>query len=731
MHRGMSRLTGFYFLLGCFVSSVVAAAGEKLPLLTTVREVRALSHEESARGYPVKLRGVVTYHEPGWYLTFLQDETGGIYIRAFSSTVNAGDRVEVDGISAAGDLGRIVTGGLYRDADVRVLGAGSYPDPIEVAGEIDHVRHDAQWISVSGEVSGVREANGRFLIEVMRGEEPMTLAIPAGTRLGSPPGHLKGLRVTARGVFGLRGLAGDDPHDWLFLPSLEEIQIDPEALEGLYATPVQAGLEVFLGFMTNTGARNHIQGQVRLQVPGVGFFLSIESNGPWANVWVASSQPGTLRPGDIAQAVGRAERVEGSLVLRDAVFRSTGKGNAEVPLRLQSGGAPGSGDHGALVTIRATVMEHQRGAMEDLWVLDDGNVVFQARLPNEGTARDGFLLQKDTVVEVTGVVLLRPLNGSGAGPGQPGFQLQLRSDADLVVVRLPPWWTQERIRTALAVVSAVLLLAFVWALVLNRKNRDLARQVRARKEAEAALLLAHERLSRRAKRRTSELREEISARNVAEGVLEERSRLARELHDNLAQALAGIGLQLEAAARGSERAPEAVPRHLELARRLVRETQGEIRSSVWNLRSQVLEENDLPGALEIVTRQAAQGSGLPITVEVSGRVVRLPELVESNLLRLGQEAVANARKHARATDIRVELEYSQVDALLRISDDGVGFDPGLGAAPAGGHFGLLGMRERVKRIGGQLQLSSSPGAGTVIEVRVALTQPATPLAPSV
>ena len=724
MQTLMSRLIGLCFFLGLFVFPAAAKDGEKLPLLTTVREVRVLSPVEAAKGYPVKLTGVVTYHESGWFLTFLQDETGGIFIRAFGTTVRAGDKVEISGISAAGSFGRIVVGGPERDVETRVIGAATYPQPVEVAGKIDHIRHDARWISVSGEVSGVREANGRFLIELMRGEEALTLAIPVGTQSGAPPLHLEGLRVTAQGVFGLMERQ-EKPQEWLFLPSLEQIRIDPESLEKLYATPVQPGVEIFLGSMTNTGARSHVHGQVRMQIPGLGFFLTVDSDARWANVWVASSQAGTLRPGEMAQAVGRPERVEGGLVLRDAVFRRTGEGTAEVPRRMRPGDAPGSAGHGTLVTLTATVVKHQRGAMEDLWVLDDGSVVFQAHLPADAVQQDGPLLEKDTVVEATGVLLLRPLIGTGAGAAQAGFLLQLRSEADLVVVKLPPWWTQQRIRAALAVVSAVLVLAFIWALILNRKNRDLARQVMAREEAEAALRLAHERLSRRAKRRKSELREEISARNVAEGVLEERSRLARELHDNLAQALAGIGLQLEAAVRGSERAPEAVPQHLELARRLVRETQGEIRSSVWNLRSQVLEENDLPGALEIVTRQAAQGSGLPITVEVSGRVVRLPELVESNFLRLGQEAVANAIKHARATDIRVELEYSEEDALLRVTDDGVGFDPKLVAAPAYGHFGLLGMRERVKRIGGQLQISSAPGAGTVIEVRLALTPPIT------
>jgi signal transduction histidine kinase len=178
-------------------------------------------------------------------------------------------------------------------------------------------------------------------------------------------------------------------------------------------------------------------------------------------------------------------------------------------------------------------------------------------------------------------------------------------------------------------------------------------------------------------------------------------------------------VQLETVAKLQSVSMEVARQHLDRARILVRSSLAEARRTVWALRSQALEESDLAGALQAV---AAQLSGeTEIAVEVSGRRRRLPMEVENNLLRIGQEALANAVRHAHARQVRVEIGFGEGVVRLRVSDDGRGFDVERAAQAVSGHFGLAGIRERVHHLGGELSLLSRSGGGAevVVEVPVA------------
>jgi len=204
-------------------------------------------------------------------------------------------------------------------------------------------------------------------------------------------------------------------------------------------------------------------------------------------------------------------------------------------------------------------------------------------------------------------------------------------------------------------------------------------------------------------------------------VLEERGRLAREIHDTLAQGFVGIASQLDAVIMRMNGDMDVARQHLELARRMAQHSLTEARRSVMNLRTTALEEDDLPAALARSARQWVAGSSVQVQVEVSGAQRKLPEETEQDLLRIAQEAVANALKHARPRQIRVELQMETRRLLLRVKDDGQGFEPATAFSVIGGHFGILGMRERAERLGGELNLSSSPGTGTQVEVRVPIS----------
>jgi two-component system, NarL family, sensor kinase len=203
----------------------------------------------------------------------------------------------------------------------------------------------------------------------------------------------------------------------------------------------------------------------------------------------------------------------------------------------------------------------------------------------------------------------------------------------------------------------------------------------------------------------------------AASILEERNRMAREIHDTLAQAFTGILAQVGAANQVLTDDLEATQAHLDLIKELARTGLTEARRSVIALRPQLLEEGSLQSALHrLVTQIRAAANDTTFYYEVEGTAYALPTEVESNLLRIGQEALTNAIRHANADEIRVELIYESDRFLLRVKDNGQGF--GVGSIPSSHGFGLLGMSERAERINAQLRIASQPGQGTEIVVIV-------------
>jgi signal transduction histidine kinase len=203
------------------------------------------------------------------------------------------------------------------------------------------------------------------------------------------------------------------------------------------------------------------------------------------------------------------------------------------------------------------------------------------------------------------------------------------------------------------------------------------------------------------------------------GVLDERQRMAREIHDTIAQGLTGIVTQLEAAEQARDR-PEAWQRHVRLAIGLARESLSEARRSVEGSRPGYLETARLPDALADVARQWSERNGIPVEVVTTGAMQPLHPEVEVALLRTAQEALANVAKHANAAHAWLTLSYMGDVVTLDVRDDGIGF-----AVPAGSEgrepgsgFGLSAMRQRVTRVAGTLAIESEPGGGTAVSARV-------------
>ncbi|MBD2463559.1 AAA family ATPase [Oscillatoria sp. FACHB-1407] len=214
---------------------------------------------------------------------------------------------------------------------------------------------------------------------------------------------------------------------------------------------------------------------------------------------------------------------------------------------------------------------------------------------------------------------------------------------------------------------------------------------------------------------------DISDRKRAEdsSILEERNRMAREIHDTLAQSFTGILLQVGAATQLLSNDSETDLAHLEILEiidELARTGLAEARRSVAALRPQLLEEGNLQDAMERLVNQMRVTANTTLIYQAQGEAFPLPAEVENHLLRIGQEALTNAMRYANASEILVELMYNSTQCLLRIKDDGQGF--GVGSISSGSGFGLLGMSERAEHIGAQLTIQSQPGQGTEITVIV-------------
>ena len=207
------------------------------------------------------------------------------------------------------------------------------------------------------------------------------------------------------------------------------------------------------------------------------------------------------------------------------------------------------------------------------------------------------------------------------------------------------------------------------------------------------------------------------------GVMGERQRLANEIHDTLAQGFTSIVLNLEAAEGMLPPALRSVQQYLDQARSIARESLGEARRLMWALRPESLERAPLPEALARLAERWSGECGVDASVNVTGAPRSLPPEIEVTLLRVGQEALSNCRKHARASHVVLSLSYMKNLIALNVQDDGVGFDPdGVSTAGPGpqstGGFGLMGMRERVEKMRGTLMVQSAPGEGSTLMVAV-------------
>lgn len=264
---------------------------------------------------------------------------------------------------------------------------------------------------------------------------------------------------------------------------------------------------------------------------------------------------------------------------------------------------------------------------------------------------------------------------------------------------------------AIVLVNFGLASGFTWLGWTREEEREVRRQaIEELTEANAKLEASL--------RENAGLHAQLLVQAREAGVLDERQRMAREIHDTLAQGLVGIITQLEAAAQAVPTDPEW-RRHADAAVQLARDSLAEARRSVKALQPEPLEHEPLPDALATVTGRWQALTGIEASVTTTGRRHPTRPDIEQTLLRTLQEALANVAKHSGATRVAVTLSYMDDLVSLDVRDDGVGFVPRRADRRDGG-FGLTAMRQRVEGLAGAVEIESEPGAGTTVAACIPL-----------
>ena len=667
----------------CAVGVAVVAGGgfavAEVVVVSTVGEVRALTGEQAEQRPAVTLRGVVTYCRHAGTSDFtVQDATGGVWLpeMPLPTGFTPGAEVEITGHAEPGVFGPIV-----RAQAVRVVGAGTLPTAVPVTyEELLAVRLNSQSVELTGVIRSQRvdpESGLAWLaLELASGGGRVTLNV---THEISGHPELVGARVRVRGVC----LHSPDPREQqVLLPTLNVHTLDDiTVLSPGVKRPFDLPMVPMNQLLRSTSQTEpdrlvHVRGIVTLLPPEGPLAVQDATRG--LRVWLRESPQPHL--GELVDVAGFPEPGAYSPVLRDAEWQLAG--SARLPAALAVAPPDATAYEGRLVTVRGVLAAAARG--EDRWTLtlESGAARFLAHIHglHELPWRLGSELAVTGVCEVevgsweSFVTHQRPQS----------FSLVARDSADVKLLSAPSWWTRLRMFAAVGAVLAVTL-GVLWI----RSRRRLREERRAREKARALFA----------------------------AVFGERNRMAGEIHDTLAQGFAGISVQLEALGDRLGPLPEGPRRHLELARQLVRQGLAEARRTVWALRAQALEEGTLGEALAQIGRQLTEGSPVAFELHTTGTLRPLPAKVENDLLRIGQEALTNAVRHAGARNIALTLDFRETTVHLAVTDDGRGLDAG-SAGGSGGGFGLSGMRERARAIAAQLDFRSAPGGGTTVELIV-------------
>ena len=677
----------------CLVIGVRLAIAEPID---TVARIRALAPTEAARGLPVRIEGIVTYFDSKANDLFLQDATAGTYVgnclwlKSFPN-VAPGDRVRVEGWTCRGgffpdmivaqgneaETGSAAPRHAFGSIQMVKKGAG-LPVPRRLIDRDDVLapEFDSQWVEVSAVVTGVESGGLAFTLAIEVNGWKLKAEIPRDDRSAERAEALMQRSVRIRGVAGtVFNTEQQMTGRFLYVPSFDFIT--PDDSHPADSPPPLRAVNELLRKDDSIHSKVRIQGVVT-QVAKNGFYMRDSHD----SVMVLTARRGAFFPGDRLEVEGCAAIAPFRPVLKATRVVVLGRSESPKPLALVFDQPKFPLFHTELVTVDAHFLARRDDPIQIILQCQTGSWVFEAALPLRAALAER--LTAGDRLRLTGICELTTTHPTPRIGWVDGFRLHLPEAGGIEILRRAPWWTLRHLMFALGVLGAVAFGALAWVWILRRTVREQT--------------------------------ETIASQLKREGVLEERQRIARELHDTVEQGLTGLWMQLGTIARDFQNAPEEATSEIRFAQQMLRHCREEARTSIRDLRNIELEQMGLPGALEMLLPSLGSSERVAIHFKISGNAQPIGAIVENHVLRIAQEAVSNATHHASPQSVNVSLAYAPASVMLEIRDDGCGFDP---SAPAPqGHFGLVGMRERADKIQAKFTIESAQGTGTIIRVSI-------------
>ena len=471
---GRTTCLSLSLLFSLLVLSGRALRAEALPTLTSCAKVRALNAKEAKRGYPIHIRGVVTYFEPDSPEFFVQDASGGIWINWTPKAPKAsvGDLIDLRGASTQVDFAPDIANPAWT-----VLGRSPLPQPKRVSfTQMASTREDARWVEAEGIIRGVDYFGsgpaGKILaLGLSMGDGKVEIQVPWD---GSPlPSHLIDALVRVRGVCG----ANFTPKNQLigvslYAPSLQDFFILQKPPADPFTAPLMSvdSLQRF-GFQTNSGHRVRIIGDVTARVNNRGVYVADETG----SLYIDSRMDLSLAPGDHIEALGYPGFFESHVRLEDSSIRRIGSSSVAQPTPITTKQAMSGQFDSALVSMKGRIVSRSRLPNQELLVLEKDQRIFSAssEVPLREPAPEG------SIVRVTGICVeeldFRQQVAS--------FKLLIRSPGDLQIVERAPWWSLGRALTLIAILVLGAALALAWAAVLRRRVDEKTETLRATLES--------------------------------------------------------------------------------------------------------------------------------------------------------------------------------------------------------------------------------------------------------
>ncbi|MGO8814364.1 MAG: response regulator [Terriglobia bacterium] len=440
----------------------VLAATPQLPTLTTVRQILALSRAEAIKGYPVRLRTVVTYYYGGAPPDlFLHDDTGGIWVNLPPGppALHPGELIELTGVTEQPDFAPQIA-----SAHWQVVGSTSLPSAPRVTyGQMSSTHEDGQWVEVEGIVRNATvDSQSHNLV--------LDISMEGGLISAQTPDFASGdwhalvdSEVRLRGNCGaVRNRQNQQIGIMLYVPDLQQIQVITPAQANPQSLPVRS-ISDLQGFSLDqpSGHRVHVRGVVTLVVPDGSVYVTDSTGG----LYTQRKQRAPLMPGDRVDVLGFLGIRDRHPVLDDATFQVVGRGPVPTPATITAAQALDGGFDSALVKIEGTLVQSALTPDERVLVLRQGTNIFTA--VSKTTLNGGELtsLRDGTLLDVTGICVV----DYNVGGDPTAFKIRFDAPNDLVVLRKPTWWTVRRALALGGLLGVAILVVLAWVVTLQRR----------------------------------------------------------------------------------------------------------------------------------------------------------------------------------------------------------------------------------------------------------------------